>query len=62
MIIFKYFVFYSFVGIYQSAIVSKSIIKRTYLYFKSLNESRNEQGQVVGFKTTLLRTAFRSIL
>ncbi|PZX38258.1 hypothetical protein LX97_02839 [Nonlabens dokdonensis] len=62
MIIFKYLVFYSFVGIYQSAIFTKSIFGKVFSYFRAMNESRNEQGQVVGFKTTLLRTAFRSIL
>lgn len=62
MIIFKYLVFYSFVGLYQSTLFIKSNVKKTSNYFRSWNESRNEQGQVVGFKTTLLRTAFRSIL
>lgn len=62
MIIFKYLVFYSFVGLYQSSLFLKTNIKKTVSYFKSWNESRNEQGQVIGFKTTLLRTAFRSIL
>ncbi len=62
MIIFKYLVFYSFVGIYQSAIITKATFSKIVSYFRTLNESRNEQGQVVGFKTTLLRTAFRSIL
>ena len=62
MIIIKYLVFYTFVGLYQSTVFIKSSIRATINYFRSLNESRNEQGQVVGFKTTLLRTAFRSIL
>lgn len=62
MIIFKYLVFYSFAGFYQSFLFLKTSLKRTISFFKSLNESRDEQGQVVGFKTTLLRTAFRSIL
>ncbi|MEO9954704.1 hypothetical protein [Nonlabens sp.] len=62
MIIIKFLVFYTFVGLYQSAVFIKSSFRATINYFKSLNESRDEQGQVVGFKTTLLRTAFRSIL
>jgi hypothetical protein len=62
MILFKYLVFYSFVGLYQSALFTKSSIKKTSKYFKSWNQNRNDQGQVVGFKTTLLQTAFRSIL
>ncbi|MEN8815580.1 MAG: hypothetical protein ABF274_01740 [Nonlabens sp.] len=62
MIIFKYLVFYSFIGLYQSTLFLKINVKRTTNYFKTWNESRNEQGQIVGFKTTLLRTAFRSIL
>ncbi|PPK93308.1 MULTISPECIES: hypothetical protein [Nonlabens] len=62
MIIIKYLVFYTFVGFYQSTVFIKSSIRAAINYIRSLNESRNEQGQVVGFKTTLLRTAFRSIL
>jgi hypothetical protein len=62
MILFKYLVFYSFIGLYQSALFTKSRIKKTSEYFKSWNQNRNDQGQVVGFKTTLLHTAFRSIL
>ena len=54
--------FYSFVGLYQSALFVKSGIRRGSNYMKSWNENNKEQGQAVGFKTTLLRTAFRSIL
>jgi hypothetical protein len=62
MILFKYLIFYSFVGLYQSALFVKSGIRRGSNYMKSWNEKNKEQGQAVGFKTTLLRTAFRSIL
>lgn len=62
MIIIKYLVFYTFVGLYQSTLFIKSCSRAAVAFFRSLNESRNEQGHVVGFKTTLLRTAFRSIL
>jgi hypothetical protein len=62
MILLKYLFFYSFVGLYQSALFIKSNIKRISKYFKSQNQSRNESGQVVKFKMTLLHTAFRSIL
>jgi hypothetical protein len=62
MILFKYLIFYSFVGLYQSALFIKSGIRRCSNYMKSWNENNNERGQSVGFKTTLLRTAFRSIL
>ncbi|MFT6798884.1 MAG: hypothetical protein ACJAWA_001008 [Nonlabens sp.] len=62
MILFKYLIFYSFVGVYQSTLFVKSGIRRGSNYIKSWNEKNKEQGQAVGFKTTLLRTAFRSIL
>jgi hypothetical protein len=61
MILFKYLVFYSFIGLYQSALFTKSRIKKTAEYLKSREQKRN-QGEVAGFKTTLLQTAFRSIL
>jgi hypothetical protein len=61
MILVKYLIFYSFVGIYQSVLFTKSRIKKTAEYLKSREQKRN-QGEVAGFKTTLLQTAFRSIL
>jgi hypothetical protein len=48
--------------VYQSTLFVKSGIRRGSNYIKSWNEKNKEQGQAVGFKTTLLRTAFRSIL
>lgn len=62
MILFKYLIFYSFVGLYQSALFVKHGIRRGFNYIRSWNVKHNGQGQTVGFKTTLLRTAFRSIL
>ncbi len=62
MIIFKYALYYSFIGIYQSGIFLRRQFGHLQHMFHSWNETKNEQGQTVGFKTTLLRTAFRSIL
>jgi len=62
MILFKYLIFYAFVGLYQSALFVKSGIRGGFNYIKSWNENRKGLGQTAGFKTTLLRTAFRSIL
>jgi len=62
MILFKYLIFYSFVGSYQCVVFFKFKIQKAFHYFRSLHQRRNVKGEVVGLKTTLLRTAFRSIL
>ncbi len=62
MILLKYLIFYSFVGLYQSALFIMLGIRKGSCYFKSWSDHPKEQRQGAGFKTTLLRTAFRSVL
>jgi hypothetical protein len=62
MILIKYLIFYLFVGVYQTAVFTRSVFKKTFRFFSLRGNSRYEKRAAMGFKTSLLRTAFRSIL
>ncbi|WP_167342150.1 hypothetical protein [Nonlabens sp. SY33080] len=58
MILIKYLIFYSFVLFYQTGIYGKKAFYSIILSFR-----RNAQyAKSFSFKTSLIRTAFRSIL
>lgn len=57
MIIFKYAIYYTFIGFYQTGIIIKQIPSKLSLW--KVNASAKTG---LRMKTTLLRTAFRSIL
>lgn len=63
MILIKYLIYYTFIGLYESGIFLSGLLSNTYTFFQRLNTvkpaSRNQKPVL---RTTLLRTAFRSIL
>lgn len=63
MKLFKYILFYSFVGIYQSVLFVMQIPQHTRSLFSrlALQNTNKNAGEGI-LKGTLLRAAFRSIL
>ena len=63
MILIKYLVYYSFIGLYETGIFITRTFSKTYTFFTRLNTIKPAtSNQKPVLRTTLLRTAFRSIL
>jgi hypothetical protein len=62
MILIKYVIYYSFIGVYQTKLSVQKLFLKTSRQFDRLNKIKNNEGEITAMRTTLLRTAFRSIL
>lgn len=63
MILIKYLVYYLFIGLYESGIFITKLLSASYAFLLRLNTIKPAtNNQKLVLRTTLLRTAFRSIL
>jgi hypothetical protein len=62
MIIIKYAIYYTFIGVYQTMVALGKMGVLVAQQFSKLNSVKNKGGQGTSVRSTLLRTAFRSIL
>ncbi len=62
MILIKYVIYYSFIGVYQTKLAAQKLFVKTSIQLDRLNKVKNNEGEITALRTTLLRTAFRSIL
>ncbi|MGB5982014.1 MAG: hypothetical protein WBG46_07685 [Nonlabens sp.] len=62
MIILKYLIYYTYIGLYEFFLATRRITSKTQKALQQWNTVRDKSGEPKVLRTTLLRTAFRSIL
>lgn len=62
MIIIKYAIYYTFIGVYQTKLALGKLGSLLVNRLRKLNNSNYNQGELTGVRSSLLRAAFRSIL